>query len=109
MANSMVNILIKKYPNGKFNLYDYRYSHPERSLPISLNLFNKNMLDEDGLKIGITYDTEKASPTFIGRVNGLQLVNLSSSSSAQLIKSGWVSVNPKAVYNSVENWYVNKK
>jgi hypothetical protein len=114
-TENLMTPLIKKHPNEKFALFDYKYARSGISLPLSLYLYNRNKIDDNGLRVGIVMATPgallqfKAFPTIEGMPGGLQLVDLSSKDRQTLINNGWVSVNPSAVYNSVENWYKPKK
>jgi hypothetical protein len=107
--------LIKQHPNEKFSLFDYRHKLAGASLPLSLYLYNANKIDDNGSRVGIAQATLgallefNAFPGIEGKPGQLQLVDLSKISKEELIRTGWVMVNPSAVYNSVENWYtVNK-
>jgi hypothetical protein len=49
-----------------------------------------------------------ALPTINSGNDNYQIFDMNSSNSAELIKNGWVSVNPSSVYKAVEDWHKNK-
>jgi len=109
------NLLIKKVPNKKFVIYDYNNNFDNMSRPLSLYLYNKNKLDDDGLRIGIINGTpsaimkdQKKFPIILGELGQYQFIDLSASSDASLKKNKWFPVNPSDVYGSLEDWYKNK-
>jgi hypothetical protein len=114
IASSWQNTLVHKYPNQKFAIYDYNYKAAGYSLPLSLYLESQNKLDDNGLKIGIMQATKgamlqfSALPTINSGNDNYQIFDMNSSNSAELIKNGWVSVNPSSVYKAVEDWHKNK-
>lgn len=104
--------LLKKYPNSKFALYDYRWRYPYRGYAINLYLMDRNKLSDGGMKIGTAAQESKSKmKSDFARIiyrDGLELYNLSSSTSAQLEKDKWYFINPSQVYHSVEKWYEDK-
>ena len=70
--------LLTKFPNEKFALYDFEHKTVDKSL-------KRTVIN--------------------GNEGGHQIVNLNSSTSAQLENEGWVFVNPSAIYKSTEEWY----
>jgi len=82
------------------------------SLPLSLYLYNRNKLDDNGLRIGLINGTpaailkdQKKFPVILGDLGIYQFVDLSASSDASLKKHKWTFVNPSGIWDSVENWY----
>lgn len=104
-------VLQSKFPGQKFAVYDYEYKNVSYSLPLVLYLYVVNKIDDKGRKIGFTVTNEEnASDTGIflllyGGKGWYQLVDLSSSSSADLSKHKWNFVNPSQIYKATENWY----
>ena len=77
-------------------------------MPLVLFLDSDSQTDDDGMKIGLLIEANKLrlKRTVInGNEGGHQIVNLNSSTSAQLENEGWVFVNPSAIYKSTEEWY----
>jgi hypothetical protein len=76
-----------------------------------LNVANK--VSDGGKKIGLE-NFDKGSkmridlPLIIEDKLGFQIYDLSSSSSATLLKDKWIFVNPSEVYRTSEQWYKNK-
>lgn len=104
-------ILVDKYPNQKFAIYDYQYKTTAMSLPLSLFLDGTNKISNQGYKIGLVdiktkmYNSHKK---IWGADLGWQLVDLQSSSSAALNNSGWQLVTPQQIYHTNQEWFVNK-
>lgn len=101
------NILTIKYPGKKFKIYDASYRHVSKSLPLVLLLQKENLLDENGVKIGVaaTRSAEQGQYPIIKEGRIFLLLDLNNSSKKYLQKGNWVSVNPKDVYYSTEEWY----
>lgn len=100
--------LLAKFPNEKFALYDYNHKTVDKSLPLALFLDGDSRIDDDGMKIGLLIGASKLMPrrsVINGDEGAHQIVNLNSSTSAQLKNEGWVFVNPSAIYKSTEEWY----
>lgn len=100
--------LLTKFPNKKFALYDFKHKTVDKSLPLTLFLDSDYRIDDDGMKIGLLVGANKLRPKreiINGSEGGHQIVNLNSSTSAQLIQDGWVFVNPSAIYKSTEEWH----
>lgn len=108
------NILLKRFPNTKFAIYDHKFQTPGISQSLTLFLDEKNKIDDDGKKIGfsiatfsaklklpIIYKSEDMKPYYILDISGL--------SDSQLSSYGWESVNPSAIYRNVQEWYKYKK
>jgi len=107
------DLLIKRYPNKKFALYDLP-DNQQWGFRLALGLFldEKGKVSENGYKIGIGNPLPRDKmfhPKIISEKTGLDLWDLNSSSSAQLQSEGAKFVNPSAVYDDVEGWYKNKK
>lgn len=102
------NILISKFPNKKFAVYDYKYGNVQKSLPLVLFLESKNKVGDKGLKVGFYIATSKTHfkyPSIWGIRGGYQILNLEATSSAHLRKEGWAFVNTSQVYKSTVEWY----
>lgn len=104
------SILIERYPNKKFTVYDYRFKTPGISQPLALYLDEKSKIDDNGKKIGVIASLPTdISLTAIYKEGSYYILDLSSLSDEELFVSGWESVNPSAIYRNVQEWYKYKK
>lgn len=108
-------LLKKTYPNKKFALYDYAYRSSGYSVPLVMYMQYNNLLDINGYKIGFGKPSKKDDPKNVnsfkeikGNTMGFNLMDINSSTSAQLTSTGWDPINPEFIYNSTESWYVHK-
>lgn len=107
-AQKMETVLVNNAPNKKFTFYDFRYRTSSLSVPLTMLLYKDNKISDNGIKVGMLYSTVSAKPIFpkiYGGKTGYQILNLNSSTSAELLKTGWILTNPSKIYNSTENWY----
>lgn len=107
-SNARFQKLLQIYPNGKFSVYSYKYHWAGENLSLVLLLYSKGYINDNGRKIGITYASRSGEfnyPVIEGSFPGLQLLDLSGSSSAELGKNNWGRVNPVDIYKATENWY----
>lgn len=101
-------LLVEKYPNTKFTVYDYSYNTNGVSLPLVLYLYHEGLLSENGYKIGVgVSDKEPITRHTVIDSSGFYTQDLNSSSSALLQEHGWGIVSPESIYNANINW--NKK
>ena len=101
----------EKYPKEKFAIYDLRLIYRDKSVPLVLFLQTQKRIDNDGVKLGLFIATSGAKiehPIIIGDRGGYQILNLSSSTSAELDSAGWAFVNPSVIYSSIEEWNTGK-
>ncbi len=104
-AKDIRNMLITKYPNEKFAIYDYKYNETRRSVPYVLFLDEVNLLSDTGRRIGfIPSKAQEILQTDIISTDGGLISDLTSSSSATLLTDGWAFVNPSKIYSSTEEW-----
>lgn len=111
VSNNFKNSLAEKYPNEKFAVFDREYGNKDKSLPLVLFLDAQDKVSDSGRKIGVIIVTNSYTiqhPAILGERGGYQLLDLSSSSSAQLSKDKWALVNPREIYRSTEEWYTKK-
>lgn len=108
VSDLLVDNLIKKYPNEKFAVYDRQFESKDKSLPLVLFLYQRNKIDNKGMKIGLSIHAV-SYPLVAGQKGGYGLLNLDSTSSAHLRQSGWALVTPSEIYKSTEEWYDAKK
>lgn len=109
-AMEIRNMLITKYPNEKFAIYDYKYDETRRSVPYVLFLDESNLLSDTGRKIGfIRAKAQELLQTDIISTDGGLISDLTSSSSATLLTDGWAFINPSKIYSSTEEWRTKPK
>jgi hypothetical protein len=107
-AKELENDLDNRFPNQKFAFYDKQYKNVHQSLPLVLLLYTHKKIDDKGITLGIRSATTSAEFELMQVVSnkfGYQIIDLSASRSADIIKGGWVFVNPSAIYKSTEEWY----
>ena len=107
-TRSLLSTLTSKFPNEKFSVYSYKYQSAERNLILSLFLDSEEIIDINGRPVGLVSGTESAIliyPSIEGSPPGLRLIDLESSSTAELKQSDWVEVNPGEIYRVTEQWY----
>ncbi|EKD86796.1 MAG: hypothetical protein ACD_37C00141G0003 [uncultured bacterium] len=107
-VSSEVKLLSEKFPNQKFSIYSYKYQSAGKNFILALFLDAKDLIDDNGIRIGIVESTESGVlkfPVLQGDVSGLRLLDLSSSTSDELKNSNWANVNPKQIYYATEEWY----
>ena len=105
------SVIIKRYPNEKFAIYDYKFQSPGISQPLALFLDEKKKINDNGKKVGIssTFSINIPLPLIYGEEGAYYIFDLSSLSEKELLISGWELVNPSAVYRNVQEWYKYKK
>ncbi len=102
--------LLQKFPNQKFSVYDYKFSQVNRSYPFVMYMSKDNKIDDGGMKIGLANfnsndKMRKDLPIIINDKLGFQVYDLSSSTSAILLRDKWIFVDPSEVYKTSEEWY----
>lgn len=110
MAGLWKEVLVKKFPDKKFAVYDYQYKQAGNSLPLSLFLEADGKINDNGLKIGIAAIKKKkkiTQPVVYGKSGGYQFFNLTGLTTEELSLKGWIFVNPSAIYFTTEEWYKN--
>lgn len=107
-VKNWIRTLMPQFPNNKFAIYDHKYRTVGKSLPLVLYLNTDKKISDNGLKIGMVLATTSGQfkqPIVAGNNTGYQILDLSSSTSAQLKNEGWIFINPSAIYKSTEEWY----
>ncbi|MCL4359720.1 glycosyltransferase family 39 protein [Patescibacteria group bacterium] len=101
------NKLITDYPGKTFAVYDFKYKTVGVSAPLALYLDASGKLSADGLAMGVgiaTYSGRFKRPVAAGEELGYQVVDLTSSTSAELSRAGWIPVTAESVYRATEEW-----
>ncbi len=107
-----IHVLSTKHPNEKFAVYNYNNSASSVSISLSLFLSNDGKIDDNGLRIGAIDATDEATlkhPIIYRRKDDFILLDLSGSSSADLLYDKWTFMNPSSIYNQTEYWFLEKK
>ncbi len=102
------NVFIKDFPDKKFEFYQFTNSNESLSLPIVINLYKKGKIQDGGYRIGFGGPKPADRKNYVYLKDnklGFDLWSLNSSSSAQLIKSGWHKANPSSIYKVSAEWY----
>lgn len=102
------NIILDKFPNKKFAVYDHQYRNVHKSLPLVLFLESSGKMDDRGVKLGFYIATSKTNfkyPSIIGNRGGYQVLNLNNRTENKLAKEEWAFVNPSQLYHSTVKWY----
>lgn len=105
-------VLIKNFPNHEFAIYDFKNKTGGTSLPLMLFLYANKKIDDGGIKLGVVIATNGAQfkyPIVFGDKEGYKILNLNNSNNTELVKQGWVFVNPSQVYKSTEEWFIKEQ
>ena len=99
-------VLIRKYPDKSFAIYDYKDSAVGESESLSLYLYGDNKINDYGQKVGISTSKPPTEPPVIYSDNtGYILYDLSKAKAKQLRATGWDFVNPSSIYHKVQDWF----
>lgn len=108
-AERNLELLSRKFPDEKFSVYSYKYKWADKNLILTLYLDVIDKIHSNGKKIGIVIATESAEfgkfSVISGEEGEYQIIDLSSSTSAQLSEDSWVRVNPEDIYKATQEWY----
>lgn len=102
--------LVERYPEEKFSLYDFELLNTDKTFPFVLVLETENLIDNNGIKIGIANASSGAqfrdwAKVVFGEVESHQAFLLDSSTILELESTGWRRIDPEVIYGSVQNWY----
>jgi len=104
-SKSIRQYLVETFPGKKFSVYDLQYLEVGRSVPFAMYMDEWNLLSDKGMKIGfIRQKNQGLLHTDILLSKPGLISDLSSSSSATLIKDGWIPVNAERIYRETEDW-----
>lgn len=107
-----IKLLQSKFPKQTFSVYTYKFNWSDKNSVLLLYLYKNNMLSADGKKVGVVVATQSGEFTFPileGGETGYQLLDMSSSSSGTLKKSGWIEISPESFYRETEDWFLYHK
>lgn len=104
-------LLMQKYPNKKFALYDYKWKTSGDTYALSLYLHASGKAKTEGYPIGIIGNTSASidKKVVVGTFFGHTIVDLGKHR-GQLNKDNWTRVNPQDVYDDlITRWTKNQK
>lgn len=90
-----------------YRIYDQNYQNVGLSVPLSLVLDVAGKSSADGLNLGVGYGKIFGAPEAgiaIGKSTGLQIFDLSASTSSELNQGKWIPVDAKSIYLATEEW-----
>jgi len=104
--DTTVSFLIKKYPDTKFIIYDYRNRAGSVSQPLGLYLKLQDKTDPHGMPIGFTCsgaDCPQKLPV-IAILAGRPIVDMQSVTNRDKKSGNWVKVNQENMYDDLIGW-----
>lgn len=105
-VNKTIDLLIKKYPNKKFVVYDYRNRNGAISQPLGLFLSLRNLTDQRGIPIGFSCpggDCPQHLPVIV-TLSGKQIVDMRGVADRDKNSANWTKTNPENMYDSLIGW-----
>lgn len=104
------NLLIHKYPNTSFAIYDYLYRTTDQSVALAVFLDRDNLSNPKGKPIGIIDDSLICwdPKVIIGKINSSNLVDLSVNSFA-INERDWKRKNQEDVFEDSIGWADHEK
>lgn len=102
----VVQVLVNKYPNSKFSIYDYTGHSGYQSQSLSLMLKTMNKTDPNGIKIGVTCSSIQCMQGFPGltKFSGENVVLLNKKTEKYLRRTKWIKVNQEDMYDDLIGW-----
>lgn len=110
-ASERLHVLSQKYPDETFAVYAYHYKWADKNAVLSLFLDANKLIDDHGRRIGVVVATVSGEFRYLillGEKTGYQLLDLQSSTSAQLAEGEWALMNPSEIYRATQEWYKNE-
>lgn len=107
-------ILIRKYPDKKIQLYDYEWRTSDKSYPLSAFLEEKNKLSKQGVPVGIIweskmYQIDKEGAKIITPTEWDFVIDLTKEKTFNLKQKRWVNVSQENIYNDLMKWTKTEK
>ncbi|KKU81403.1 MAG: hypothetical protein UY10_C0058G0007 [Microgenomates group bacterium GW2011_GWA2_47_8] len=108
-AQRLQLVLMKKFPDQDFALYDYQFGTAGKTLALLLYLNESNLLSKEGHRIGISFVSDQLSihPVLYTDETGAAVYDLQGSGSAELLETHWAYLDHEVIYDSVERWWKN--
>ncbi len=106
IINSKIDQIVKKFPDSKFKLYDYKYLVYGSSMAISILMDNRNLTDEDGIPLGIGCWWTGCSRFDYPVVTSIYDVPIYDLRGIKIDKNEklWIGVNKADVYDELIGW-----
>lgn len=107
LANQEMRAIKAKFHDEKISVYSYDYKWSDKNAILSLFLSAGGMISDSGKPVSVIISTRSGDfsyPVLHESEGGYRVLDLSSSSSAELTRSGWVLMNPSAIYKATEEW-----
>lgn len=108
--SQMRQVLVERYPQEQFVVYDFGNHTPGCSMPVSLFLSDWNLSQDVGRSIGVCRADGCTGnyPVIVSGVTGdfeCQLVDLSAASTERLEKETWKLASPREVHRATIEWW----
>lgn len=103
-VNKTIDFLVKKYPNKKFVVYDYKNRSGALSQPLGLFLSLRHLTSQQGMPIGFSCpggDCPQHLPV-ITTIDGKQIVDMRGVANRN--SRMWTKTNPVNMYDSLIGW-----
>lgn len=111
MITAAKEAIVKKYPNQKFQLYDYYWRSSDNSYLLGEQLMNEGKISKNGIPIGFVLDKlpvcSPAKPIFQGPY--WQVFAIEDITKLKIKKPEWSPVNPPDVYDDLMKWQKTEK
>lgn len=93
--------IVKSFPNKPIDIYHCGKNDRNISQALAFFLYNKHLLSENGVKVGIIGKDCTQNSEINDKFGGVAL----SGNRNTLIKGGWFEVTPENVYKEAVEWY----
>jgi len=100
----IIDALVKKYPNKKFVVYDYKTILAYHNQPLGALLSSRHLTDPHGMPIGFLCYVKCPRYPMITPYGGIYLANLSEEKNIEKKNPRWINVNPEGVYDDLIGW-----
>jgi len=104
LVKSWERELINKFPGKKFAVYDYHLQTRDKTACLALVLSVEGLIDDHGVKIGVTRRPEPPSEKTFYEQEYL----LTDISEIKEEGDGWAFLNPSEIWRETEEWYLTK-
>jgi len=104
--NERIEAISNKFPGSKFKLYDYKYLSYSESMAVSLLMYDKELMDENGIPLGIgcmwegctRFNYPVIDSVFNNSIYDLREVKIEKN------EKSWIGVNDINVYDDLIGW-----
>ncbi len=106
-----IYVLSERYPDKKFQVYDYRWLSSDISYSLGGYLKQANKTEDNGVKIGVVLNTlpfsSEKKPLYKGSY--WEIISLEKFSDSQIRKPEWTKANPNNIYDDLMKWQKTEK